>query len=79
MYVVVGDVVVEVTITKINGHTRVDTGGVEHVEGVAVHINVCDLTTMETHHMELNGWRISSMNQGFMPSFKQKKIPSYMN
>ena len=40
------DVVMEVTITKINGHTRVDAGGVEHVGGVAVQINVCDLTTM---------------------------------
>ena len=72
-------VVVEVTITKINGHTRVDTGGVEHVEGVAVHINVCDLTAIGTHPMELIGWRISSMDQGFMPSFQQNKRPGYMN
>ena len=74
-----GDVVVEVTITKINGHTRVDTEDVEHVGDVAVQINVCDLTTMETHPMELIGWRISSMNQGFMPSFQQNKRPGYMN
>ena len=41
----VGDVVVEVTITKINDHTRVDAGYVEHVGDVVVQINVCDLTT----------------------------------
>ena len=50
---VVGDVVVEVTITKINGHTRVDAGDMEYVGDVAVQINVCDLTTMETQPMEL--------------------------
>ena len=44
-----GDVVVEVTIDKMNDHTRVDTGDVEHVGDVAVQINVCDSTTRETH------------------------------
>ena len=58
----VGDVVVEVTITKINDHTRVDAGYVEHVGDVVVQINVCDLTTRETHPMELIVCRISSMN-----------------
>ena len=42
---VAGGVVVEVTITKINGYTRVDTADMEHVGDVAVQINVCDLTT----------------------------------
>ena len=72
-------VVVVVTIIKVNGHTRVDTEDVEHVEDVKVQINVCDLTTIKTHPMELIGWRISSMNQGFMPSFRQIKRPDYMN
>ena len=75
----VGDVVVEVTITKINGYTRVDAGDVKHVGYVAVQINMCDLTTMETHPMELIGLSISSMNHGFMPSFHQNKRPGYMN
>ena len=48
---VVGDVVVEVTITKINGHTRVDTGDVAHVGDVIVQINVWDLTTREINPM----------------------------
>ena len=74
-----GDVVVEVTITKINDHRRVDAADVEHVGDVAVQINVCDLTTREIHPMELIGWRISSMNQGFMLSFQQNKRPGYMN
>ena len=74
-----GDVVVEVTITKINVHTRLDAGDVAHVGGVAVQINVCDLTKRKTHPMELIGWRISSMNQGFIPSFQHNKIPGYMN
>ena len=75
-----GDVVVVVlTITKINGHTRVDVGDVEHVGDVAVQINVCNLTTRETQPMELIGWRISSMNQGFMPIFQHNKRPGYMN
>ena len=70
---------VEVTITKINGHTKMDAGDMEHVGDMAVQINVCDLTTREIHLMEMIGWRISSMNQGFMPSFQYKKIPGYMN
>ena len=74
-----GGGVVEITITKINGHTTVDSGDVDHVGDVVVQINVCDLTTRETHPMELIGWRISSMNQGFMPSFQQNKRPGYMN
>ena len=74
-----GDVVVVATIAKVNGHTRVDAGDVENVGYVAVHINVCDLTTMETQPMELIGWRISSTNQGFMPSFKKNKRPGYTN
>ena len=74
-----GDVVVEATITKINDHTRVDAGDLEHVGEVEVQINVCDLTTREIHTMELIGWRISSMNQGFMSSFNQNKRPGYMN
>ena len=66
--------VVELTITKINGHTRVEAGDVEHVGDMEVQINVCDLMTMETQPMELIGWKISSMNQGFMPSFHQNRI-----
>ena len=73
---VAGEVVaVVVTITKVNGHTRVNAEDMEHVGGVEVQINVCDLTTMETHPMELIGWRIRSMNQGFMPSSRQNKRP----
>ena len=72
-------VVVLVTITKVNGHTRVDAEDVENVGYVAVQINLCDLTTMKTHHMELIGWGISYMNQGFMPIFCQNKRPDYMN
>ena len=71
--------VVVVTIVKVNGHTRVDAEDVEHVEHVAVQINVCNLTTMEIHPMELIGWRISSMNQVLMPSFWHNKRPNYMN
>ena len=63
---VAGDVVMEVTITKINVHTTVDAGDMEHVGDVAVQINMCDLTTGKNHTMELIEWRISSMNQGFM-------------
>ena len=74
-----GKVVVEVTITKINGHTRVDAGDVDHVGDVSVQINVCNLTTMETHPMELIRWRVSSMNHGFMPSFQKNKRLGYMN
>ena len=75
----VGDVVVEITITKINSHTRVDAGDVDHMGDVAVQIKVCNLTTMETHPMELIGWRISSINQGFMPRFRQNKRPGCFN
>ena len=71
--------VVKITITKIDGHTRVDAGDVDHVGDMTVQINLCDLTTRETHPMELIGWRISSMNQFFMPNFKQNKRPGYMN
>ena len=46
-----GLVVVVVTITNVNGHTRVDVEDAEHVGDEAVKINVCDLTTMETHPM----------------------------
>ena len=74
-----GEIVVEVTVTKINGHTRVDAGDMEHMGDVAVQINVCDLTTRETHPTELIGWRISSMNQVFMPNFQQNKRTGYMN
>ena len=70
---------VVVTVTKVNGHTRVDAEDAEHVGDVAVKINVCNLMTMETHPMELIGRRISSTNQGFMPSFRKNKIPDYMN
>ena len=75
----VGDVVVEVIITKINDHTRVDAGDVDHMGYVAVQINMCNLTTRETHPMELIGCRISSMNQGLMPSCQQNKRPGYTN
>ena len=68
-------VVVVVTITKVNGHTRVDVEDMEHKGDKEVQINVCDLTTIGTHSMELIRWRISFMNKGFMPSFRQRKIP----
>ena len=42
-------VVVVVTITKVNGHTRVNAEDVEHIGYVAIQINVCGLMTMETH------------------------------
>ena len=77
--VVAEDVVVVVTITKVNGHIRVDAEDADHRGGVVVQINVCDLTTMEIHSMELIGWRISSMNQYFMPSLRQNRRPDYMN
>ena len=66
-------VVVVVTITKVNGHTRVDEEDAEHVGDVEVQINVCVLTTMETHPMEWIGWRISSMNQGLCQVFEIRK------
>ena len=72
-------VVVVVTIMKVNVHTRVDAEDAEHVEDVVVQINVCDLTTIKINPMELIGWRISSMNQGFMPSLRQNRRPNYMN
>ena len=72
-------VVVVVTITKVNSHTRVDEEDVEHVVDVAGQIIVCNLMTMEIHPMELIGWKISSMNQGFMQSFQQYKRTGYMN
>ena len=68
------DVVVVATITKVNGHKRVDAEDAEYVGDVLVHINVCDLTTKE-----LIGWRISSTNQGFIPSLRQNRRPDYMN
>ena len=43
--------VVVVTITKVNCHTRVDADYVDHVGDVAVQINVCYLKIMETHPM----------------------------
>ena len=72
-------VVVVVTINKVNGHTRVDTEDVEHVGDVAFKINMCNLMNMETQPMELIGWSISSINQGFMPIFWHNKITDYMN
>ena len=53
--VVAEDVMVEVTITKANGHTWVDvedaedTEEVEEMGYVVVQIEVCDLTTKEIH------------------------------
>ena len=70
-------VAVVVTISKLNGHTMVDAEDAEDVGDVAVHINVCDLTTMETHPMELIGWRISSMNQIFANFLAEKKTLLY--
>ena len=64
--------VVVVTIIKVNGHTRVDA---KDVGDVVVQRNVCDLTTKEIHPKKLIGWRISSMNQGFMPVFSGEKDP----
>ena len=72
-------VVVVVTITKVNGHTRVDAEDAEHVGDVVVQINVCGLMNMEIHSMELIGWRTSSMNQGVMPSSRQNRRPNYIN
>ena len=51
-------VVVVVTINKVNGHTRVDAEDVEHVGGVTIKINTCNLMNMETHPMELIVWSI---------------------
>ena len=44
-------VAVVLSITKVNGHTRVDAEDAENVGDVVVQINVCDLTTMEIHPM----------------------------
>ena len=71
-------VVVVVTITKANCHTRVYAKDAEYVGDVAVQINVCDLTTNETHPKELIGCRISSMNQGFIPSLRQNRRTNCM-
>ena len=73
------DVVIVVTIIKVNDYTRVETEDMEHVGDMAVQTNVCNLVTMENIPMELIGWRINYMNQGFMPSFQQNKITGYMN
>ena len=67
--------VVVVTITKVNGHTRVDTKDTELVGNVVVQIHVCDLTTPEIHPMELIGWRISSTNQGLCQVFGRTEDP----
>ena len=68
-------VVVVVAIMKLNVHTRVDAEDVEHVGDVVVHINVCDLTTMKIHPMELIGWRIISMNQGLFQVYGRTEDP----
>ena len=70
---------VVINITKVKVRTRVEAEDVEHMGDVEVKINVYYLMTMETHPMELIGWRISFMNQGFITSFRQSKRPSYMN
>ena len=67
--------VVELTITKINGHTRVEVGDVKQVVDAAVQINMCDLTTRETQPMSYIGWRISSMNQGLCQVYIRTKDP----
>ena len=72
-------VVVVITITKVNVHTRVDTEDVKHVGDVVVLINVCNLTAMEIHPKGLIGRRISSMNQDFMPILQRSRRPNYMN
>ena len=72
-------VLVLVTITKLNDHTRVDAEDAERVGDMAVQVNVCNLRNMETHPIELIGWRISSMNQVFLSSFRQNRRPDYMN
>ena len=59
-------VVVMVTITNVNVHTRVDAEDADHMGDEVVQIYICNLTTMEIHPKELIGWRISSMNQDFM-------------
>ena len=64
---------VVVTITKVNGHTRVDTKDTEHVGDVVVQINVCDLTTPEIHPMELIGWRISSTTRVYAKFSEEHK------
>ena len=71
--------VVVVTITKIKYHRRMDAEDADHVGDMVVHINVCNLITTKIHPMELIGWRISSMNQNFMPIFWQNRKPDYMN
>ena len=77
--VVTEDVVVVVTISKANGHTRMYTEDAEELGDMVVQINVCSLTTKEIHPKELIGWRISYMNQVFMPSLRQNRRPDYMN
>ena len=52
-------VLVLVTITKLNDHTRVDAEDAERMGDI--------------------GWRISSMNQVFMSSFRQNRRLDYMN
>ena len=65
------NVVAVATTAKSNSHTRVDREDAEGVGDVVVQINMCNLTSKEIHPKELIGWRISSMNQGFMPSLRQ--------
>ena len=67
------------TITRVIGRTRVDAEDTEHMGDVVVQINVCDLMNMEIHPMELIGWRISSINQGFMSSYWRIKRTDYTN
>ena len=64
------DVVVVATITKVNGHKRVNAKDAEYVGDVVVHINVCNLTTKE-----LIGWRIISMNQGLFQVYGRTEDP----
>ena len=73
------DVVVVVTISKANGHTRMYTEDAEELGDMVVQIKFCSLTTKEIHPKELIGWRISYMNQVFMPSLRQNRRPDYMN
>ena len=48
-------VMVVVTITKANDHTRVDAEDAVDMGDVVVQINVCGLTTKEIHPKELIG------------------------
>ena len=56
-----------------------DAKDAEDVGDMVVQINMCSFPTKEIHPKELIGFRISSINQGFIPSLRKNRRPNYMN